>query len=58
MISRHQQFTRANLKQKQPFYYDYLVRLFGFNPDHVPSASALPASAQTPPATARGGPER
>ena len=23
-------FTRSNLKQKQPIYYEYLVRLFGF----------------------------
>jgi hypothetical protein len=26
-------FTRSNLKQKQPIYYQYLVRLFGFDPD-------------------------
>ncbi len=26
-------FTRSNLKQKQPIYYEYLVRLFGFDPE-------------------------
>lgn len=27
--------TRPNLKQKQPIYYEYLVRLFGFDPDEA-----------------------
>jgi hypothetical protein len=32
-------FTRSNLKEKQPAYYQYLVWLFGFDPDRVPIAS-------------------
>jgi hypothetical protein len=31
-------FTRSNLKQKQPDYYNYLVYLFGFDPDQAPIA--------------------
>jgi hypothetical protein len=30
--------TRAELKQKQPEYYRYLVWMFGFNPDRSPMA--------------------
>jgi hypothetical protein len=34
-------FTRSNLKQKQPEYYQYLVWLFGFDPDGAPSSSPV-----------------
>jgi hypothetical protein len=34
-------FTRANLKQKQPDYFKYLVWLFGFDPDRAPNASPV-----------------
>ncbi len=38
--------TRANLKEKMPDYYKYLVGLFGFDPDPtLPAAPAAPASA-------------
>jgi hypothetical protein len=40
--SAHEPFTRADLKEKQPDYYKYLVGLFGFDPDRAvtPVASA------------------
>jgi hypothetical protein len=34
-------FARANLKQKQPDYFKYLVWLFGFDPDRGPNASPV-----------------
>jgi hypothetical protein len=34
-------FTRAKLKEKQPDYFNYLVWLFGFNPDHAPSTTPV-----------------
>jgi len=34
-------FTRSKLKEKQPDYFNYLVWLFGFNPDGVPGASPI-----------------
>jgi hypothetical protein len=34
-------FTRANIKQKQPEYYRYLVWLFGFDPDRPPGAKPV-----------------
>jgi hypothetical protein len=34
-------FTRANLKEKQPDYFKYLVGLFGFDPDRAPSATPV-----------------
>ncbi len=34
-------FTRSNLKQKQPDYFNYLVWLFGFDPDGAPSTSPV-----------------
>jgi hypothetical protein len=37
----HDPFTRANLKEKQPAYYKYLVGLFEFDPESVPSASPV-----------------
>jgi hypothetical protein len=37
----HDPFTRANLKEKQPAYYKYLVGLFGFDPESTPSASPV-----------------
>jgi hypothetical protein len=40
--------TRAALKEKMPKYYEFLVELFGFDPD----ASAPVASTSTPQATA------
>jgi hypothetical protein len=36
----YEPFTRAQLKEKQPDYYNYLVWLFGFDPDRKPLASA------------------
>ena len=39
----HEPVTRANLKDKMPDYYKYLVGIFGFDPDAVagtPVASA------------------
>jgi hypothetical protein len=39
----HEPKTRANLKEKQPDYYKYLVGVFGFDPDAssvTPVASA------------------
>jgi hypothetical protein len=38
-------FTRSNLKQKQPDYYNYLVWLFGFDPDRGSTATPV-ASAE------------
>jgi hypothetical protein len=40
--SAHEPFTRANLQEKQPDYYKYLVGLFGADPDRAgtPVASA------------------
>jgi hypothetical protein len=35
-------YTRANLKQKQPAYYEFLARLFGINPDTTAIASQAP----------------
>jgi hypothetical protein len=35
-------YTRANLKQKQPAYYEFLARLFGVNPDVAAVASQAP----------------
>jgi hypothetical protein len=50
--STHEPNTRANLKEKMPDYYKYLVGLFGFDPDPtLPAAPAAPASA-TPMASA------
>jgi hypothetical protein len=37
----HDPFTRSNLKEKQPDYYKYLVGLFEFDPDRLPSASPV-----------------
>jgi hypothetical protein len=34
-------FTRSNLKEKQPDYFNYLVWLFGFDPDGAPTASPI-----------------
>jgi len=34
-------FTRANIKQKQPDYYKFLVWLFGFDPDRGPGAAPV-----------------
>lgn len=34
-------FTRAKLKEKQPDYFNYLVWLFGFDPDHAPKGSPI-----------------
>jgi hypothetical protein len=34
-------FTRSILKEKEPDYYGYLVRLFGFDPNGAPSASPV-----------------
>ncbi len=34
-------FSRANLREKQPDYYKYLVFLFGFDPDPTPAAIPL-----------------
>jgi hypothetical protein len=33
--------TRSNIKEKQPDYYNYLVYMFGFDPDRAPSASPI-----------------
>jgi hypothetical protein len=50
--STHEPNTRANLKEKMPDYYKYLVGLFGFDPDPtLLAAPAAPASA-TPVASA------
>jgi hypothetical protein len=44
--SMHEPKTRAQLKEKLPKYYKYLVELFGFDPD----ANAAPvASSSSPP---------
>jgi hypothetical protein len=41
----HEPNTRANLKEKMPDYYKYLVGLFGFDPDPaLPTAPAAPAT--------------
>lgn len=43
LFGRDGAFARANIKEKQPDYYKYLVWLFGFDPDRtsgVPVASA------------------
>ena len=37
---QHEPFTRAQLKEKQPDYYKYLVSLFGFDPAKGSLASA------------------
>jgi hypothetical protein len=37
---QHEPFTRAQLKENQPDYYNYLVWLFGFDPRTSPLASA------------------
>jgi hypothetical protein len=37
-------YTRANLKQKQPLYYEFLARLFGVNP----ASEVIASSAQRP----------
>ena len=51
-------FTRSDLKQKQPDYYKYLVRLFELDPDGAPVASRTsPALVQNSPATAKSGVE-
>ena len=34
-------FTRATLKQKQPDYYNFLVWLFGFDPEKAPGAAPV-----------------
>ena len=36
-------FTRLSLKQKQPDYYNYLVWLFGFDPDSAPASPVASA---------------
>jgi hypothetical protein len=41
LYSKDGQFTRSNLKQKQPDYFRYLVWLFGFDPDSAPNASPI-----------------
>jgi len=38
-------FTRAKIREKQPDYYNYLVWMFGFDPDRKPGVAPL-ASAQ------------
>jgi hypothetical protein len=38
-------FTRAKMREKQPEYYNYLVWVFGFDPDRKPGVAPL-ASAQ------------
>jgi hypothetical protein len=48
--STHEPNTRANLKEKMPDYYKYLVGLFGFDPD--PTLPAAPAAPVTPVASA------
>jgi hypothetical protein len=58
--SVHEPKTRAQLKQKLPKYYKYLVELFGFDPDPEPSSVTPVASSSSPPrqsadATAPGG---
>jgi len=54
--STHEPNTRANLKEKMPNYYKYLVGVFGFDPEpdlpDTPLASAAPAAAVTPVASA------
>lgn len=34
-------FTRSNLKQRQPDYFNYLVWLFGFDPDRGPGSAPI-----------------
>ncbi|MGB9118426.1 hypothetical protein [Bradyrhizobium sp.] len=45
--SMHEPKTRAQLKEKLPKYYKYLVELFGFDPD--PSSVTPVASTSSPP---------
>ncbi len=34
-------FTRSNIKEKQPDYYKFLVWLFGFDPDHLQKSTPV-----------------
>jgi hypothetical protein len=48
--SMHEPKTRAQLKEKLPKYYKYLVELFGFDPD-APNGTPV-ASTSSPPQAA------
>jgi len=56
--SMHEPKTRAQLKEKLPKYYKYLVELFGFDPDPstvTPVASTSSSPPQTADAASSGG---
>lgn len=54
--SIHEPHTRANLKEKLPKYYKYLVELFGFDPDaSTPVASSSSSPQPSDEALAHGG---
>jgi hypothetical protein len=50
--SIHEPHTRAQLKEKLPKYYKYLVELFGFDPDGTTPVASAP---QSPAGAASGG---
>jgi hypothetical protein len=53
--SIHEPHTRAQLKEKLPKYYKYLVELFGFDPDGTTPVASTASPPQSPAGAASGG---
>ena len=53
--SIHEPHTRAQLKEKLPKYYKYLVELFGFDPDGTTPVASTASPPQSPADAASGG---
>lgn len=51
----HEPHTRAQLKEKLPKYYKYLVELFGFDPDGTTPVASTASPPQSPADAASGG---